>query len=245
MNQDQLFQKAAMYDLLACYYKYSDPTLHVKYYEKHLKYMNKALQTVRGSSQQGGLAYVRALHAAPDAPAVDIFVNGNRVLTNVKFGQISDYLPLPAGSYHIDIYPTGNQTTTVISKKVKVEPNQVTTLAAVGLGNSLRLLPYSDDPFVPNNETKVRFIHLSPDAPAVDIAVKGGDVIFDNISYKQATDYLGLTPMTVNLEVRIAGTKDVVLDVPNVSLRPNESYTIFALGKASGSPELEAKLVKG
>ena len=243
-NREACLQKAAMYDLLSMYYKYSDPRLHVHYYQKHLKYMQKGILGMR-TQQENHPAYVRVLHAVPDAPNVDVYVNGNKVLSNIAFKDISEFLPLPAGKYHIDVYPAGTSVSTVISKKVTVEAGKIYTLAAVGRGNKLQLLPYVTDPFVPANETKVRFIHLSPDAPAVDIAVQKGDVIFPDVSFKQATDYLGLTPMTVNLEVRAEGTKNAVLTVPNVTLKPNQSYTIFAVGLLGGKPELEALLVKG
>ncbi|WJV28303.1 DUF4397 domain-containing protein [Rossellomorea sp. AcN35-11] len=190
-------------------------------------------------------SYVRILHAVPDAPNVDVYVNGNRVLRDVAFKDVSDYLTLPAGKYHIDIYPAGTSVTTVISKKVKIDPGKVYTLAATGTVKKLQLLPFIDDPTVPSGETKVKFIHLSPDAPAVDIAVKGGDVIFPRVSFKEASDYLGLTPMTVNLEARVAGSKNSVLSVPNVKLSPNQAYTIVAVGLANGSPELEAILLMG
>ena len=44
-------------------------------------------------------ARIRVLHASPDAPAVDIYVNDSIVeaLTNVPFGAMSDYLSVPAG----------------------------------------------------------------------------------------------------------------------------------------------------
>ncbi|PMP83067.1 MAG: cell wall anchor, partial [Chloroflexus aggregans] len=48
---------------------------------------------------QSGTAKVRVIHASPDAPAVDVFVNGNAVLTNVGFFAASPYLDLPAGTY--------------------------------------------------------------------------------------------------------------------------------------------------
>ncbi|TYR76561.1 DUF4397 domain-containing protein [Rossellomorea vietnamensis] len=243
-NREFYLQKAAMYDLLSMYFKYSDPRLHIHYYQKHLKYMQKGVHSMR-DHQQERPAQVRVLHAVPDAPNVDIYVNGNLVLSDIAFKDITGFMPLPAGKYHIDIYPAGTSVSTVISKKVTVEAGSIYTLAAVGQGNKLQLLPYVTDPFVPHGETKVRFIHLSPDAPAVDIAVAKGDVIFPKVSFKQATDYLGLTPMTVNLEVRAAGTKDAVLSVPNVSLQPNQSYTIFAVGLLNDSPELDALLVMG
>ncbi|KPL59858.1 DUF4397 domain-containing protein [Rossellomorea vietnamensis] len=246
MSQHDYLTKAAMYDLLSGYYKYSDPSMHVHYYQKHLKYMRLAMQAQRADMTTSAQpSYVRVLHAVPDAPNVDVYVNGNRVLRDVAFKDVSDYLTLPAGKYHIDVYPAGTSVTTVISKKVKIDPGKIYTLAAVGTLNKMQLLPYLDDPTVPVGETKVKFIHLSPDAPAVDIAVKGGDVIFPDISFKQATDYLGLTPMTVNLEARVAGSKNSVLSVPNVKLSPNQAYTIVAVGLANGTPELEALLLKG
>ncbi|MGG4168386.1 DUF4397 domain-containing protein [Rossellomorea vietnamensis] len=246
MSQHDYLTKAAMYDLLSGYYKYSDPSMHVHYYQKHLKYMRLAMQAQRADMTTSAQpSYVRVLHAVPDAPNVDVYVNGNHVLRDVAFKDVSDYLTLPAGKYHIDVYPAGTSVTTVISKKVKIDPGKIYTLAAVGTLNKMQLLPYLDDPTVPGGETKVKFIHLSPDAPAVDIAVKGGDVIFPDISFKQATDYLGLTPMTVNLEARVAGSKNSVLSVPNVKLSPNQAYTIVAVGLANGTPELEALLLKG
>ncbi|WP_044022124.1 DUF4397 domain-containing protein [Bacillus sp. SG-1] len=243
-HREPYLQKAAMYDLLSMYYKYSDPRLHIHYYHKHLKNMQKAIYGTR-DRQQSRPAQVRVLHAVPDAPNVDVYVNGTKALGNLAFKDISEFMALPAGKYHIDIYPAGTSVSTVISKRVTVESGKIYTLAAVGKGNKLQLLPFITDPFVPSGETKVRFIHLSPNAPAVDIAVKKGDVIFPKVSFKQATDYLGLTPMTVNLEVRAAGTKDVALALPNVALKPNQAYTIFAVGLLGETPELEVLMVKG
>ena len=42
----------------------------------------------------------------------------------------------------------------------------------------MRLLVFENQPRVPINESKVRFIHLSPDTPPLDIAVKDRDVDF-------------------------------------------------------------------
>jgi Domain of unknown function (DUF4397) len=245
-NQQDYLNKASLYDVLAGYYKYSNPSMHIHYYHKHIKYMNLALQAQqREMNLSSQPAYARVLHAVPDAPDVDVYINAKRVLRDVAFKDISDYLTLPAGKYHIDIYPAGTGVNTLISKKVTIEPGKVYTLAAVGSSKKLQLLPYIDDPSVPNGETKIKFIHLSPDAPAVDIGVKGGDTVFPDISFKQATEYLNLTPMTVNLEARIAGTNDKVLDIPGVSLKANQPYTIVALGFAKGDPGLETLLLKG
>lgn len=243
------FQKASIYDLLACYYKYTNPAMHVYFYQKHLNSLNKALQMTNTSSfpqmyRPAGQAAVRVIHAAPGAPNVDVYVNGNKLLADFPYKKLSEYMPIPAGKYQIDIYPAGNMTETLISKKVTVEPGKSYTLAVIKSDKFLRLLSFSNDPRVPAGETKVRFIHLSPDAPAVDIAVKNGDVVFSNVSYRQTTDYLGLTPMTVDLEARVAGSKNIVLPLPGLRFSPNEAYTVFAVGYAKEEPVLEAIVAK-
>ena len=55
----------------------------------------------------GGQAQVRAAHLSPDAPNVDVSVNGEPVaaLQSVPYGTISPYLPLPAGSQRVTVYP--------------------------------------------------------------------------------------------------------------------------------------------
>ena len=55
-----------------------------------------ALALVPAASAQGN-ALVRVVHASPDAPAVDVYVDGNKALSNVPFFTASNYLPLPAG----------------------------------------------------------------------------------------------------------------------------------------------------
>lgn len=233
-------QRAAMYDLLAQYYKYSIPNLHIHYYAKHLKYMNKAMQLMRTHQPISQTdAKVRILHTSPDAPNVDIYINGRRVIRDLSFKQISNELSLKAGKYHVDIYPAGNMVDSVLNKIITVEPGKSYTLTAIDSVKKLRLLAYQNEPTTPLNESKVRFIHLSPDASSIDIAVKDRDVVFPKVSYKQATEYLGLTPMTVDLEVREAGSKEVILPMPKVTFKPNESYTIVFLGLIKGTPEFQ------
>lgn len=244
---DKYFRKAAMYDLLANYYKYLNPQLHIMYYQKHLKYMNKMMMAANRAEQEPktGEPMVRIFHASPDASSVDVYLNGKRIIRNLTFKQETDYLPLPdAGKYRIDIYPAGKTDKPVLTETFTFNNGQKYTVAAAGKLDNLDLLFIYDNQEVPPGETKVRFIHLSPDAPAVDVAVKNGDVIFSDVTFKEVTDYLPLSPMTVSLEARLAGTNKVVLELPPVRLRPNRSYTIYAVGLANGKPPLEALIAQ-
>lgn len=249
-NQNKHFQKAGQYDLLANYYKYVDPAKHIAYYQKHLKYMTLAAHSMRTqmNSPQSGTALpakIRFIHASDDASNVDIYVNGSRVLKDFPYKEASTYLPLPAGKYQVDIYPAGNMVSTVLSRKIIVGQGKNYSFLFSGGVKNLKWLALEDEHHVPYGETKVRFIHLANDAPAVDIAVKDRDVIFSNIAYRKFTSYLGLSPMTVDLEARIAGSKNVVLSIPHVRLEPNKVYSILIIGSIAEGPELEAIMLEG
>jgi len=76
----------------------------------------------------------------------------------------------------------------------------------------------------------VRVIHASPDAPAVDVAVKGGDVLVENLAFPDASDYLMVPAAAYDLEVRPTGTEDVALDLPGVELMAGNAYSVYAIG---------------
>ena len=43
-------------------------------------------------------AQVRVAHLSPDAPSVDVYVNGEPTLINVPYTTVSDHLPFTAGT---------------------------------------------------------------------------------------------------------------------------------------------------
>src|SRR5688572_6818439 len=91
-----------------------------------------ALALVPAASAQGN-ALVRVVHASPDAPAVDVYVDGAKALTNVPFFTASDYLPLPAGEHRFQVTLTGNAADqAVIDAKATVEAGKAYTVAATG-----------------------------------------------------------------------------------------------------------------
>ena len=187
---------------------------------------------------------IRVLHVSPNAPAVDIYANGNLIVKNLSYKELSQYLSIPPGNYNIKVYPSGQMTNPVINTNVSIPPNTVFNVAAIGnLPNiSLYAIP---EPIIAQNLGKpcVRFIHLSPNAPAVDIKLSDGTKVFNNVAYKDITNYTCVPAGTYIFKVSPAGTDNVVLTVPNVKLDPNNYYTIYAVGLVGKSPALEAILV--
>ncbi|MFC7080432.1 DUF4397 domain-containing protein [Halorussus caseinilyticus] len=185
-----------------------------------------------------GAAQVRVAHLSPDAPAVDVLVDGDPVLEGVEFGTVSDYLQVPAGERTVTIQ-TSEDETVVFEGTVSVEAGTMYTVAAVGEVSEETFRPeiYVDDFETPSDENaSVRLIHASPDAPAVDVTVEeSGAVLYDNVSFSNATDYVEVPAGDYTLEVRPA-TEDndgEVVTTFDVSVEGGTTYSAVAAGYLS------------
>lgn len=139
------------------------------------------------------------------------------------------------------VVPTGATEPVVIEADLSLASGADYTVVAVGTLENIEPLVLIDDNSLPAaGNAHVRFVHASPDAPAVDIAVKDGPVLFSNIAFKETGDYLPVNAGTYDLKVRLAGTDTVALDVPGVELKNGVVYTVFAMGLAGGEPALQA-----
>lgn len=180
---------------------------------------------------------VRVFHAAPQAPNVDVYVNDQMVFSNLAFGDFTRYVYLDEGEYNVSVYLAGQKDRPVINQMVDVPSQQIFTIAATGNLDNLGLLVVPDkvSKSPSPNYSSMRIIHLSPNAPAVDILVDG-DTLFEDISFGEGTDYVDLNSGTYNINAVLNSDKSVVLPL-KMTLNPDKIYTIYIIGNP---PSLQA-----
>ena len=194
--------------------------------------------SLAGVASAADTAKVRVLHASPDAPAVDVYLDDAKVdaLTNVPFATISGYLDVPAGDHNVKVYATGSTTDPVIDADVTVAAGARYTIAATDAVASITAQVLEDKPSPDCDSASVRVVHFSADAPAVDVATTGSDpadAVVKNLEYPNATGYVALPAGSYDLEVRLAGTTTVALPLPGVAVEGCNAYTVFAIGSAA------------
>lgn len=186
-------------------------------------------------------SYVRVFHASPNTPAVDVYVNDRLTVTKLPYRGFSNYALLPGGRYNIKVYPAGRKDIAVVNTDINVPPRSIITVAAIGTLPEISLLPVLEPMFtrVPG-KTYVRFAHLSPNAPNVDVSLPNGQKIFSNVAYRKITDYIPINSGTYTFNVNISENGQRVLHVPNIRLLPNRIYTVYVVGLAGKNPPLQA-----
>lgn len=156
-------------------------------------------------------------------------MNGKKILYNFSFKEISQYITLPVGIYLIEIYPQGSTSTPIIRKEVKLKENHHYTIPLISKDKTYQLLEYIDDNKIQSPITNIRVINLSPFYKNIDVSIKNGNTLFSTIGFKEATPYLTLTPMTVDLEIKDSLTKETIREITNTTFKPNLHYSIVLL----------------
>jgi hypothetical protein len=179
-----------------------------------------------------GVSQVRVVHLSPDAPAVDVAVNGEVAVAGAAFLDATGYLAVPAGEIRITVTPAGQTAPVVIDATVNLGANASYTVAATGFLADIQPLLIVDDRST-SGDAKIRFVHTSPDAPPVTVAVTDGPNVFGGVAFGDVTGYAEVPGGSYDLEVRVAGTSTVALPLPGTNLMGGTNYTIFATGLVS------------
>lgn len=216
---------------------------------KRLLFALAAVCAVAGLTfAQSSGARLRIVHASPDAPAVDIYVNGGKVLENLPFREYSEYLSLPVGTYNVEIKVTGTDTV-VKQLSVPLEAGKDYTALAVGyVGGGqpgFDVMGLEDDNTAPEDgRVKIRVAHTAPGAPPVDVYVTtpfetlmGKEPVLTNVPFKAASGYLSVPIGMYQARVAVAGTKTIAIDSHRLVTWGGMIRTIIAVdNKGGGAP---------
>jgi Domain of unknown function (DUF4397) len=182
-----------------------------------------------------GDALVRVAHFSPDTAGVDVWVDGKRVLQNVSYDTVSDYVNLPAGTHQFALRPFGASATSkpVLSATAALSPNVAYTIAGVGLNKDLRGQIFQDNLGAPPaGSAKIRVIDAAVGAAPINVVLPGG-ATFDKVGFAAASAYEAVAPSTYG--VHIAGGGNASLNVPSVVVAAGIIYSFAVIGGA-GKP---------
>jgi len=134
------------------------------------------------------------------------------------------------------VVPTGKKTPVYLNWNQTINHKFLPfTFAAGNLLASMKQYVFNDDRQRPRRGySAFRFVHMSTDAPALDIRFEGQTKpIFTNIGFGQATNYQELPHGHQNVQFLQAGTPNVVFE-HKVKFIGDTPTSVFAEGTVAG-----------
>ncbi len=192
------------------------------------------------------VAFFMLIHASPDAPPVDIYVDGNLIVESMAYGDSRGYAPIEAGEHTMVIKKAGTDEVVFGPAARNLKKDKVYAFVGMGLVGGdpgFDVMAYEDDFRLPEKgKFFVRAIHAVPDVGKVDIYVDDS-LFIPGLGYAKCTPYKEHTAAEYVVHVQNAGGSEVLLDPLKVNLKEGKVYTVIAIGEA-GKDSVEVKLVE-
>ncbi|SDR74618.1 protein of unknown function [Nocardioides scoriae] len=190
--------------------------------------------------------WIRAGHLSPGTPKADVrltpFKGGRtQTLSNVAFGELTDYERVPTGLYTVSLVRAGSPMSAapMISQNVRVSEGAASTVIATGEGEQVRATVLSDDLTAPPaGQAKVRLVSAATDPGTVDAKVVAGPTLAQDVTTGSSTGYADVGAQTWS--VQVAGSDGEGSVTRRVPVEAGGVYTLVALNDAQGGLELKA-----
>ncbi|MBC6367548.1 DUF4397 domain-containing protein [Algoriphagus sp. AK58] len=193
-------------------------------------------------------AYVSIFQGSPDAPALDIFANSNRVTsTPLQYSEVLAYSAFYPGERNFRIAPF-NSATSLVEKQFKLAADSVYSMFVVNQAPAIDALIVKDVWTEPaTNKIQLRVVNLSPDAGPINVSVGGtAGNLFTGLSFKGVSEFKELQSGNMTFTVLDQSGGAPLLTSGSLELKGRRVYTLIVRGLKSvnsGDKKLDLQLI--
>ena len=183
-----------------------------------------------GTVVNSAIAQLKAVHAAPNTAAINVYVDGNVAFANVPYQGASSYEVLPAGTHNVTVQTVTSPGAVIASAQPPFSPATDTSVLVTGSPGAQTAVVF-DDNHRPGTagSARVRFVNAAPGLGAVDVLVNVAKRV-SNLGTNAASSYVELPEDTYAINFDLAGTTNVVLSMPAVAVTAGRTYTLYLVG---------------
>jgi len=175
---------------------------------------------------------VRIVHAAPGSPEVDVYLNESPIVMGLTFGTSTDFVAVPEGDDRkIQVVAAGGTPGDGDLVDTEFDVDGRNAYEVIVSGNpddleantaELNLSP------LPAGQSRVRVFHASTDAGGIDVAVADGPTLFEDVNFRDSTDYSTVDSGTYSLQIK---KDDTVVLAGDLTFEPGMVYDVVAIGR--------------
>jgi hypothetical protein len=195
------------------------------------------------SSTSAPKTYISLMHLAPWGPAVEVFFNDKQASSAIGAGTVSSsYSALDPGVYTIGFKKPGSDSVVATLSNSLYDSSEYATLLLYNIDSThVGAAKIEDDYSVlTTDKASFRFFHLAPEVDNVDVyfdnnLISSGRSYADNVYSSYYNQFSSLSPASVTVSVKMAGTDSTIASLNSVNLTQANAFTIYLRGTKSGT----------
>jgi Domain of unknown function (DUF4397) len=197
-----------------------------------------------GGSSSSGTGNLRFVQASPDAPQLNLLVDGNSVVTTLSYSNATGYFSVAAGSRHVQLVPV-NGGSPILDTAVSVTSSGYETLIMTGPAASIHSMLLTDSGTTSTTgDQSVRVVEAAAAIAAADVYIVPAGTSIAGVSPAAAslvfdgnTGYQLVPTGAYQVLLTIPGTKNTFLDTGTLSMgaTAGQNQTVVVLdGPSNG-----------
>jgi hypothetical protein len=186
---------------------------------------------------------LRIVMASPDAPPVDVLIDGSQVATSLAYTNSTAYLTVKSGSRQIQVLTVSNSTS-VFDQPVSVTSSANQTLLLTGPVAKMQSLLLTDgtvNTAVTTGQGDVRVVNAAPTMGAADVyivnagtSLSGAKPVSSSLAVNHATAYQLAAIGNYQVFMTQPGTTNVLLTTGPLALTQSQYQTVIAVDATGG-----------
>lgn len=187
---------------------------------------------------------VMMVHAATGTQEVDFYLQENLIASQIPYKGNCSYglATLEDGDlFKAEVRSSSNGATLATEFNSDLIDGEHYSLFIFGTESGFLKEIFNDTYTNPNTgESMVRFIHLSQDAPAINVLANGVEVVSNKEYYGEnkfngATGFQDVTSGVYNISFQEVSSGKILFSINNIVFEDGKAYTLYACGLMNGT----------
>lgn len=180
-----------------------------------------------GDSNSG---FVRLVHGVSGAPAVDVYLNGSLAIPSLAFGEFTEHVAIPAGSYDVSIRAAGSDSD-LVTATLPVTAGEAATAAALGTADDMVVNVFADTiGGVTADKAVLAMANGIPGTTTVTAALEDGTSLANNVAFGSAAAAVSIDPVesAITITAGDSGTNQSA-DIPAETFYGGVYYNLLVV----------------
>ena len=190
------------------------------------------------------ISYLRVINASPSVATYNAYFNGSIVNSAaLPFAGSAAYISSAPGAYALK-FTTASSAESVLTKTITLGASTYYSSYLINKPAALDVYTIGDDLSLPaTDKAYIRFINLSPDAPALDLAKASATTsLFTNKAFKSASGFITVDAGTYSFDAKETATGTIKTSLTSTSFVAGYHYDIICGGLVTPANDTERAL---